>query len=218
MSTWRRRLLLVEDDQLLATLLATVLENEGFDVHHAVDAASALKKVASFDPDFALLDIHLGDGPTGISVGQILRRKYPHVGMVFLTRYPFNYEIGLDKTDLPSESVFLSKTEITTVGALRNALESARSERHATFHGHVPGSPLSQLTTTQISILRLVACGLTNSAIANMRSTKERTVEQRLKAIYSTLKIPGGPTVNQRVEAAKIYVAEAGKPTLEEKN
>lgn len=213
-STWRRRLLLVEDDQLLATLLTTILEGEGLDVSHAKNAATAMKKVKSFDPDVAVLDVHLGEGPSGLNVGQVLQRKYPHVGLVFLTRYPYTYEHGVHVGELPSGSALLSKSEVTTVGALKNAIELALNDSIPKPTKYAAESPLSPLTNTQIEILRLVACGLTNSAIAAARSTKERTVEQRLKTIYAALKIPGGPAVNQRVEATRVYVAEAGEPSV----
>ncbi len=213
-STWRRRLLLVEDDQLLSTLLTTILESEGFEVTHAINAAIAIKKVKSFDPDVAVLDVHLGEGPSGLNVGQVLQRKYPHVGLVFLTRYPYTYEHGVHVGELPLGSALLSKTDVTTVGALKNAIELALNDSVPKPTKYAAASPLSPLTSTQVEILRLVACGLTNSAIAAARSTKERTVEQRLKTIYAALKIPSGPSVNQRVEAARVYVAEVGEPSI----
>ena len=72
--------------------------------------------------------------------------------------------------------------------------------------------PLSGLTTTQLEILRLAALGLTNAAIARNRKTQERTVEQRLQAIYAALGIPVNGDVNPRVEAVRRYIQAAGMP------
>ena len=61
-------MLVVEDDDLLATLLKDVLQKSGFEVEIASNAADAIQLVENFDPDGALLDIHLGAGPSGLSL------------------------------------------------------------------------------------------------------------------------------------------------------
>ena len=63
-----------------------------------------------------------------------------------------------------------------------------------------------------MEILRLAALGLTNAAIARNRNTQERTVEQRLQAIYAALDIPVHGDFNPRVEAVRRYIASAGLP------
>ena len=68
MNRERRRLLVVEDDALTASLLAETLVSQGFEVVTAHDVVEALRAVDIFDPDAALIDIALGEGPNGIDL------------------------------------------------------------------------------------------------------------------------------------------------------
>jgi DNA-binding response OmpR family regulator len=55
------RVLLVEDDSLLAKVLSDNLTFDGFEVERAADARSALKLLTSFGPDLVVLDVMLPD-------------------------------------------------------------------------------------------------------------------------------------------------------------
>src|SRR5436309_14981614 len=66
-SATRLRVLLVEDDPLVREVLAAALVGAGYDVHAEADGARVERAVAPFLPDIALLDLHLGDGATGIN-------------------------------------------------------------------------------------------------------------------------------------------------------
>lgn len=64
-----RRILLMEDEQFTAPLIEQSLLAQGFDVRTAPDAAQALAEADRFAPDAALIDISLGDGPSGLGAG-----------------------------------------------------------------------------------------------------------------------------------------------------
>ena len=57
-----RRLLVVEDEPLTASLLAEALRAHNFEVATAADVLAAQKAVKEFDPDAALIDISLEIG------------------------------------------------------------------------------------------------------------------------------------------------------------
>jgi two-component system OmpR family response regulator len=78
------RVLLVEDDPLVREVLTAALVGAGFDVHAEPDGSRVERAVATFVPDIALIDVHLGDGVSGITVARRLRaaREIP---FVFLT-------------------------------------------------------------------------------------------------------------------------------------
>jgi DNA-binding response OmpR family regulator len=56
-----QRILVVEDDRMLADVLCRSLSLSGFDVAHADTADSALERVRGFVPDLILLDVMLGN-------------------------------------------------------------------------------------------------------------------------------------------------------------
>ncbi|HJU19154.1 MAG TPA: response regulator [Stellaceae bacterium] len=81
----RQRILIVEDEHMIATLLAEVLEAAGWQVVGPVGhLAKALDTAASADFDAAVLDVNLG-GQTVYPVAGVLDAR--HVPFVFLTAY-----------------------------------------------------------------------------------------------------------------------------------
>ncbi len=56
---YRKSILIVEDDSLLARLLSTILIKAHYDVMTAVDGAQAFDMLQSYTPDLILLDLYL---------------------------------------------------------------------------------------------------------------------------------------------------------------
>ncbi len=75
------KVLIVEDEVLLAMELESEIEAAGHEIiGMAADSREALSLIAEATPEFAFVDIHLLDGPTGITVGQSLAlRDIPYV-------------------------------------------------------------------------------------------------------------------------------------------
>ena len=81
-------ILIIEDEALVAMELRFVLEDLGHEVVATVaDAASALAIVRETDIDLALVDIHLSDGPTGVTLGRKLGQDFG-VSVLFMTANP----------------------------------------------------------------------------------------------------------------------------------
>jgi len=83
-SATRLRALVVEDDGLIREVLGSALEGAGYEVQAEADGSRVERAVATFLPDIALLDVHLGDGVSGITVARRIRstREMP---FLFLT-------------------------------------------------------------------------------------------------------------------------------------
>lgn len=82
------RILIIEDEALVAMELRFVLEDLGHEVVATVaDAASAREIVRETDVDLALVDIHLSDGPTGVALGCELGQDLG-VSVLFMTANP----------------------------------------------------------------------------------------------------------------------------------
>ncbi len=84
-ATTRLRLLLLEDDQELADLLAALLQEQGFEVRVATTVSQASRLIDQTPPDLAVLDVQLPDG-SGFGIASQLRRNSPATGVVMLTR------------------------------------------------------------------------------------------------------------------------------------
>lgn len=69
------KILIVDDEQEIADLVALYLENEGFDVFKCYTAADALRVIARERLDLAILDVMLPD-MSGLQICKRIREKY----------------------------------------------------------------------------------------------------------------------------------------------
>ncbi len=78
------RLLVVDDEPEIRSLLCDYFGRSGFEVQSAQDAATARLAVAQQPPDLALLDVNM-PGENGLSLARWLRDTHPRIGIVMLT-------------------------------------------------------------------------------------------------------------------------------------
>ena len=78
------QILLVEDDQSLASGISKALRNEGFVVNHVYEGKSALHVVAAEPPDIIVLDLGLPD-MDGLDVLKSVRRQGSAIPVLILT-------------------------------------------------------------------------------------------------------------------------------------
>ncbi|MCD4760281.1 response regulator [bacterium] len=57
MADKKTKILLIEDEEMLANMYEVKFKNEGFELEKALDGAEGLEKAKSIKPDFILLDI-----------------------------------------------------------------------------------------------------------------------------------------------------------------
>ena len=216
--TWaQRRVLLVEDDSFIAALVTDVLTAAGFGVERTADVLTALQVVRDFDPDAAILDISLGDGPSGLDLAHVLSRQHPHVAILFLTRHPDPRTVGLPVDSLPRNAGFLRKDRISDTGYLVQALEAVLGDRPNDIRDDQdPAKPLGSLSQHQLEILRLMACGYTNEAMARRKQVTLKTVERREGEIFKAMDLTKPCELNPRVEAIRRFIAAAGIPDRSE--
>lgn len=82
------RILIIEDEALVAMELRFVLEDLGYEVvGSAADARTARNLVNETEVDLALVDIHLSDGPTGVELGRGLANDNG-VTVLYMTANP----------------------------------------------------------------------------------------------------------------------------------
>ena len=80
-----RRLLVIEDDEAIRTLVREVLLDGGFDVQEARSGNDALARIAAIEPDLILLDKLMPDGDGTAFARDYHARKGPHAPIVALS-------------------------------------------------------------------------------------------------------------------------------------
>ena len=82
----KAKILVVDDEQSIRTMLRAVLSKEGYDVSEAADGASALKAVEDQDFDLVLMDIRMTD-MDGIETMREMKKISPSIPVVMMTAY-----------------------------------------------------------------------------------------------------------------------------------
>ncbi|CAB4622130.1 MAG: response regulator [Actinobacteria bacterium] len=214
MGIFDRKVLVVEDESLIRGLIAANLEADGFVVRTAASTAEARKVAEDFDPDIAILDIELGDGPTGVDLALILRRKHPEIALVFLTHIPEPRVVGIDNRTIPRNAAYLVKDRMADPGVLRKAIEAAVRDKVAKDFRDDKNieHKLSEVSRSQLSVLQMVALGMSNQQIAAERGTTVRAVENLVKRAFEAAQIDLENSSNPRVTAAREFIKVAGMP------
>ena len=80
------KILIIDDEAQIRSLLARMMELEGYEVCQAGDCKSALKQVELHSPDVALCDVFLPDG-NGVDLVLAIKKTAPNVEVILLTAH-----------------------------------------------------------------------------------------------------------------------------------
>ena len=199
----RTRVLLVEDNDFTRSMVAAGLRAENCVVVASVSSAKeALQAAGDHDIDCAVIDLHLGLGPTGIDLAHALRKRDPDIGIVVLTGYADPRLHSKGQRPLPENGVYVVKNDVRSTAQLREKIDMALGGAQRNVGETSARVPL---TDTQMEILRMVAEGLTNTEIARRRVVSERAVETALARLVRKLGIESCDGENPRVMLVQMY-------------
>jgi DNA-binding NarL/FixJ family response regulator len=205
-----RGIVIIEDDSFTRTLLHAALTELDFDVVGvAASASEGLLLAHAPGVGFALIDLDLGEGPTGIDVAHGLRRVRPHIGIVLISTYEEPRLLGGKQSPLPPGAIFLVKKSILSSGILSKALMLSIDPlmRSGALLVSPPAgrSTQAKLTDLQLDMMRMVAMGASNAEIARRRTMTVPSVEKAIARITKQLGLESSPRTNQRVLLAQTY-------------
>ena len=216
------RVVLAEDHYLVREGIRGLLETEPeLEVVAACeDLDSLLAAVESERPDVVLTDIRMP--PTGIDEGiqaaGRLRETHPDVGVVVLSQYGEpGYALALLEAGTAGRAYLLKERvdDLTQlVGAIRavaaggSVIDPKVVEALVAEKARVEASPVHGLTARERDVLREMAEGKNNAAIAEVLFLSERSVENVIHSIFLKLGIAWEPSVHKRVKAVILYLAE----------
>ncbi len=81
-----RKVLIIDDEEKLRTLLARIISLEGFEVLQADDCKGAWKKLDQSEVDVILCDVKLPDG-NGVELSKKIKDKFPFLEIILITAY-----------------------------------------------------------------------------------------------------------------------------------
>jgi DNA-binding NarL/FixJ family response regulator len=217
------RLVLAEDHYLVREGLRRLLETQS-DLEVAAvcgDLGSLLAAVAVEHPDVVVTDIRMppGDADEGIQAAARLRETSPEVGVVVLSQYANPvYALALFGGGSAGRA-YLLKERVEDVEQLADAIRVVAEggsvvdpkvvETLVAENARKADSPLSRLTPRERDVLREMAEGKNNAAIAATLFLTERSVEKVIHSIFLKLGLTWEESVHKRVKAVVLYLGES---------
>jgi DNA-binding NarL/FixJ family response regulator len=217
------QLVLADDHYLVREGVRRLLEAEP-DLEIAAvcsDLGSLLAAVDAERPDVVVTDIRMppGDADEGIQAAARLRETHPGVGVVVLSQYA-NPSYALALLEHGSNGrAYLLKERVGDVEQLVSAIRAVAEggsvvdpkvvEALVAQNARADNSPLNQLTPRERDVLREMAEGKNNAAIANSLVLTERSVEKVIHSIFLKLGLTWETSVHRRVKAVVLYLAES---------
>jgi DNA-binding NarL/FixJ family response regulator len=209
------RVVFADDHFLVRQGTAALLAEDG-DIEVvglAQDFGGLLEAVAKLQPDAVLTDIRMP--PTfsdeGLRAAKQIRREHPGTGVVVLSQYAEPADVMELFADGVAGLGFLLKERIARVEELVAALRAVCSGGSALDPMVVEAlvmrrnaqerSPLAGLTDRELDVLREMASGKSNVAIAKALFVSERAVEKHSNALFAKLGVSEEPDMNRRVLA-----------------
>jgi DNA-binding NarL/FixJ family response regulator len=218
------RLVLAEDHYLVREGVRRLLETRpDFEVAAVCgDLDSLLAAVDAERPDVVVTDIRMppGDTDEGIQAADRLRETNPEVGVVVLSQYATpTYVLALLEGG-SARRAYLLKERVKDVGQLAAAILAVAEggsvidpkvvETLVAENARDAESPLNELTPRERDVLREMAEGKNNAAIADALFLTERSVEKVIHSIFLKLGLTWETAVHKRVKAVILYLAESG--------
>lgn len=185
------RTVVVDDHELLRAGTRQILEDAtGFIVvGEAADAEAARVLVADTTPDLVIADIRL-PGANGIDLARQLVHDHPELVVVILSAYDDPDYVRAAMAAGVSGYLLKTLPSRELVDALRDACTgtvrlggSPRGRGERDVVGPAP-DPDEELTAREIQVVRMVARGMSNKAIAHELGISPRTVEGHLNHVF----------------------------------
>ncbi len=207
------RVLVVEDDNLMRSLLTESLQAHGFHAHGVADAHQAVDWAKGHSADVACLDVDLRSALTGFDLARILRALPDPPAIVFLSAISQPTFFDPEVDPVLGGASYLLKGTVASGAMLAEAVRSAAEGLVFVDPGLLPtrdsGSVL--LSQQQVVILQRCAQGLTNAAIAEELGVSTTTVETALSRAARKLGLEPGPGTNVRVACITAYLRYVGR-------
>ena len=228
------RLLIADDHQFFRWGLSQALASEDdFQVvGEAKNGPEAVEMAQRLKPDVILMDVQM-PGLDGVQATRLIFEEKPNAHVIVLTAYRKDEYIfeaikvgaqgyllkGVDEETLIDavRAVYRGEVLIDAQVAgdvLKEFRRLSEFESHSrTSAAAKEGQPvveiekMRQLTDGEMDVLRLVAGGEDNTAIAHRLSLSEKTITNRLSSIYEKLQ------VNSRIQAA-LFALRSGWVSL----
>ncbi|MCR2805196.1 response regulator [Paenibacillus soyae] len=197
------RILIADDHKMVRRGLQLFLSSQK-DIQLVGEASNgqeALELVSALAPDIVLMDIHM-PGMSGIEATQRLTASHPNVKVIVLTSFT-DQDHALPAIRAGAKGYLLKDLEPDELVQAVRRVHEGKVELHpdvagqlmnqyvSLYQGSAPAAEEQMenepLTKRELEVLRLIACGMNNRAIAEALVITEKTVKTHVTHILGKL-------------------------------
>lgn len=199
------RVLLVEDEDFTRTLVKELLDAVGLQAAAVRSVSEALQQLDEIDPHVVITDLDLGVGPDGADLLTQIAENRPWTGMVVMTAHASPHLAISDASRIPNNAVYIVKSQIASKERLLEVVEESIQRNDSVVSVQLSTDGKVAITANQAEILKMLAEGLSNVAIADARGITLRAAEALIQRTFAALGVNSDPNINPRVAAVKMW-------------
>ncbi len=185
--------LILEDEPIIAEDLHSLLESSNYKIaglcHHGEEALDMLSNRA---PSFAILDINLGGGMTGLDVAEVINAKY-NIPYIFLTSFDDDKTLQEAQQHAPYGYIvkpFQDRTLLTTIKTALYNFDRSKQEESVSKES-IESTFNCKVTKQEFKIIEQLLLGKSYQIISADLFISQNTLKYHVKNIYTKLDIKG---------------------------
>ena len=128
------RVLIVEDDEIIANLITLMLEKKGYTiVGKSASGEESIRKAAELEPDLILMDINLNGQMDGVTAARYIFQLF-YFPIIFLTALCDDNLLERAKSAQPYGYLLKPFTDLELTSHVERALDNHRIKRSIRIH------------------------------------------------------------------------------------
>lgn len=183
------KILIVEDDPIISLDIKSLLISENITVVGIAKSSSrALDMIHNLQPNFIILDIHLGTGDSGIDVAEVIHKDYD-LPYIFLTSFSDSDTVMLAQEQSPYGYLvkpFQDKSLLTTIMTAWLNYSKMKSSKAIDWKSIAP-----ELTKQEVKICQELIKGYSYQQICDQLFISINTLRYHVKNIYAKMDVKG---------------------------
>lgn len=178
-----KRILVVEDEVIVAYDLKEFLEGQGYSVQLAHDVPAALDAIKSFQPHLCICDVQLGPGPNGIDFMKNARSTNPDLEVIYATAFSHSMLVEAARETGALNYIVKPWNDDQIRVSINLAFDFINRKQE--------NKELSQLSSAEYRIVELIAQQKSSKEIAELLFLSEKTIRNHRHNIARKLGLDG---------------------------